>query len=437
MVLKSVTGSVFNASRALNIGSRSVQSGSFTSMVNAVSAGTTMLQGINQLAELTASTAVIALSIVNRFNSLIKFNTSYDQSPYKRFNGGVTYRDFKGTEGETIQSVVCTSSTPIQHMNDDGTVGKQYTVIKYSGKKASIVDPDAVVEEPPVEDFTNLYWDLLSFFKSSIGYKDVIPWNVMDLLRGISNTFFEIPRWKSAVQAEAQSELSDMDGLGVTNKVEWKVDKISNLTDPPPFKPVGSSNIRLHIYRKDNPDSRSGNAAEFYCVSPPINLSYSSTASYDEENVRGSQVPYRFYSHQEGRTISFSVDLHQQEYSAPLQKLVDIATDFTRPYSNGEYALKQKVVVVELPGLSFEGYCTEVRVDYSSEHGWYDGGEIENAGFGSVTLDFSFSVLENVLLQKTGVRSGFLMEDSIQTSTYRSTLNEPDYYMMAPMIVFE
>ena len=98
------------------------------------------------------------------------------------------------------------------------------------------------------------------------------------------------------------------------------------------------------------------------------NFSFGTRQEFDSIEPRGSQTPMRFYNKNQGRTLDFSADFHQQEY--PLEPLLSIAEKaqyFCRPYRHGDYAVIPKLVRVEIPGRVFRGYMQEASCTYKGD----------------------------------------------------------------------
>lgn len=89
---------------------------------------------------------------------------------------------------------------------------------------------------------------------------------------------------------------------------------------------------------------------------------------FDPVEPRGSQSPMRFYNKNPGRTLTFGVQLHQQEYpNTPLLIIAEALQELARPYQHTDYSLIPKVVQVLVPGRTFRCYLESVRITSQGE----------------------------------------------------------------------
>lgn len=89
---------------------------------------------------------------------------------------------------------------------------------------------------------------------------------------------------------------------------------------------------------------------------------------FDPVEPRGSQSPMRFYNKNPGRTLTFGVQLHQQEYpTTPLLIIAEALQELARPYQHTDYSLIPKVVQVLVPGRTFRCYLESVRITSQGE----------------------------------------------------------------------
>lgn len=89
---------------------------------------------------------------------------------------------------------------------------------------------------------------------------------------------------------------------------------------------------------------------------------------FDSVEARGSQSPMRFYNKNPGRTLTFGVQLHQQEYpTTPLLIIAEALQELARPYQHTDYSLIPKVVQVLVPGRTFRCYLESVRITSQGE----------------------------------------------------------------------
>ena len=98
------------------------------------------------------------------------------------------------------------------------------------------------------------------------------------------------------------------------------------------------------------------------------NFSFGTTQSLQNVEPRGSQTPLRFYDKNQGRTLNFTAEFHQQEF--PLEPLLSIAEKLqylARPYQHGDYSLIPKMVRITIPGRTFRGFLINADVTYQGE----------------------------------------------------------------------
>lgn len=121
-----------------------------------------------------------------------------------------------------------------------------------------------------------------------------------------------------------------------------------------------------------------------------------------------------YYTKHNARSLTFSFDMHQQEYpDEPLAALANRFQSLSRPYQYQDLHVEPRKCRIHLPGMTFEGYISTVSCSFKGDlyTSWNDGvpqpetGAIQNNtqeqySYGSMTVSLTFLIDEQIPLKQ-------------------------------------
>lgn len=134
-----------------------------------------------------------------------------------------------------------------------------------------------------------------------------------------------------------------------------------------------------------------------------------------------------YYTKHNARSLTFSFDMHQQEYpDEPLAALANRFQSLSRPYQYQDLHVEPRKCRIHLPGMTFEGYISTVSCSFKGDlyTSWNDGvpqpetGAIQNNtqeqySYGSMTVSLTFLIDEQIPLKQVKSDERFSIPESL------------------------
>ena len=128
-----------------------------------------------------------------------------------------------------------------------------------------------------------------------------------------------------------------------------------------------------------------------------------------------------YYNKHNARALSFSFELHQQEYpDEPLASIARRLDAFTRPYQYQDLHVEPRRCRIHLPGMTYEGYISSAQCSFkgdlytswnegvpSSETGSVQNDTQEQYSYGILTCSLTFLIDEQIQLKQVKTDEAF------------------------------
>lgn len=136
-----------------------------------------------------------------------------------------------------------------------------------------------------------------------------------------------------------------------------------------------------------------------------------------------------YYNRHNARALSFSFELHQQEYpDEPLASIARRLDAFTRPYQYQDLHVEPRRCRIHLPGMTYEGYISSAQCSFkgdlytswnegvpSSETGSVQNDTQEQYSYGILTCSLTFLIDEQIQLKQVKTDEAFSIPEQPQS----------------------
>lgn len=435
MILSSITSS------KLSLGNRSNLCTSFKSMLDGVAEG--KIPTLDSLKETLFNSDVytLAQTVAALIGFGLELSSTLDNKSIVKFKGGDTFKNFKGIKNGSMKSVI--GMIPAGFTLED-----EYVVLLYDGIKSAIVKSSDCELTYSTANFEDLYIKLLvrcraKTYLDDIDYFDLFGMlqDLLDALKSILNLFKfeELPSLDLIHNMCISTRLPNffIEGTGIGKELakteaddsleDYYLSKEADFDYSQLYKSSGYMACMFDENKKD----------VIMCYQTPTGISYTAQGQYDDVSPRGSQQPFRYYKNASAVELNFTLAFHKcdslkfqgsfeevdgrvsskSEYSIKelnLQEIAKKATSLTRPWKRSDTSLKPKIVYVMLPGIVAKGYLSSASISYDGDiYGdnsfgkesrttnlQYGSNNVAST-FGSLSISFSLSVIEEINLRST------------------------------------
>ena len=238
--------------------------------------------------------------------------------------------------------------------------------------------------------------------------------------------------WKiqkeTKIQVPSSYEHHPSDPVTVTSNAQWYEYGMKIVEIPPVGVDMGSFGDVEEIIIKTRID-QVGTLASNAEISAPV-------------PPAGQNAIGFYYTKHNARSLTFSFDMHQQEYpDEPLASLANRFQSLSRPYQYQDLHVEPRKCRIHLPGMTFEGYISTVSCSFKGDlyTSWNDGvpqpetGAIRNNtqeqySYGSMSVSLSFLIDEQIPLKQVKSDERFSIPESLnpdgQEVSSQELLNE-------------